>query len=273
LAEPTPLRALPLLVNEAEMQSVDSLRFLNWQVAFFSVGSPAKTTVNEDSAAVLPFDDSSGVLVVADGMGGHAAGEVASRLAIQHLADSLAQAATDGGLLRTGIINGLEAANKAIMEQANGSGTTLSIVELSNEGARPYHVGDSMILLVGNRGKLKMETTAHSPVGFGLAAGLLDSEEASHHEERHVVLNAVGNKSMRIDIGPTRPMAQRDTLLVASDGLSDNVSVDEIIETIRKGPLARSLTTLTARCREQMSQSENGKPDDLTVLALRAATS
>src|SRR5690606_2144872 len=109
--------------------------------------------------------------------------------------------------------------------------------EIQNGVIRPYHVGDSAILLTGQRGKLKMQTIAHSPIGYAVEAGLMREEEAIHHEERHVISNVIGSDQMRIEIGPPVEMARRDTLVLASDGLLDNLLPSEIVGYVRSGPL------------------------------------
>ena len=74
-------------------------------------------------------------------------------------------------------------------------------MEISNGSVRPYHVGDSVILLVGQRGKIKLQTVSHSPVGYAVEAGVLDEVEAMHHQDRHVVSNFIGSPEMRIEVG------------------------------------------------------------------------
>ena len=76
-----------------------------------------------------------------------------------------------------------------------------------------------------------------SPTGFAVAAGFLDQREALHHADRHLVSNLIGTIDMRIDVGAAAELDLRDTILVASDGLMDNVHVDEVLEIVRKGPL------------------------------------
>ena len=99
-------------------------------------------------------------------------------------------------------------------------GTTLAAVEISGVSARPYHIGDSSILITGQKGKLKLNTVAHSPVGFAVEAGLLDVDEALHHAERHLVSNVLGLENMRIELGSPVDLAPRDSLVIASDGLN-----------------------------------------------------
>jgi len=261
---------LPLAFHDQEMPAAEIYAFLSGGVGVYSARCPGKTTANEDAAAIIPFNGSSGVFVVADGMGGHAAGEAASRTAIDEMVSAIGAPSERGALQRTGIINGFERANQAVQAHGTGGGTTLAVVELSDGRARPYHAGDSVILIVGSRGKVKLETTSHSPVGFGIEAGLLEAEEAMTHEHRHLVLNNIGSDAMRIEIGSAVKLAKRDTVLLASDGLTDNLPINEIVERIRKGPLAASLTQLITACNSQMSSGMGpSKPDDLTVLMFR----
>ena len=103
--------------------------------------------------------------------------------------------------LRDAILNGFEDANGAVQALGIGAATTLAVVEVKENIVRPYHVGDSMILVVGQRGKIKLQSVPHSPVGYGVESGLLDEKEAMYHEERHLVSNVVGSPDMRIESG------------------------------------------------------------------------
>ena len=132
-------------------------------------------------------------------------------------------------LLRTAILNGIEAANEAVMALGNGSATTLTVVTIEGLIVRSYQIGDSEALVVGQRGAIKLQTTAHSPTGFAVEAGFLDQREALHHEERHLVSNFLGSPDMRIDVGAGVELQSRDTVMIASDGLMDNVHLDEIM--------------------------------------------
>jgi serine/threonine protein phosphatase PrpC len=132
-----------------------------------------------------------------------------------------------------------------------------------------------MILAVGQRGRVKLQTVSHSPVGYAYEAGLLDETEAMHHEDRHLVSNVIGSPDMRIEIGPPVCLAPRDTLLLASDGLLDNLYNDEIVERARKGPLKGVVHSLAGACRERMTHPQQGapsKPDDLTLVVFRRST-
>jgi serine/threonine protein phosphatase PrpC len=242
------------------------------QIVVFTHRSPTKETVNEDCAALIPYDDSNGVLVIADGLGGLPAGSTASNRAIRQLKKSIEKAAQEQTPLREAILDGIERANQDILAQSSGAATTIAVVEIQHDRMRPYHVGDSMILLCGQRGKKKLQSVAHSPVGYAVESGMLDADEAVHHEERHLVSNVVGATDMRIEIGAALRIAKRDTLILASDGLFDNLYLDEIVELIRKGDLqssARQLVELT-RARMNTTQSElPSHPDDLTFILYR----
>jgi serine/threonine protein phosphatase PrpC len=246
-------------------------------IALFSTRSPGKDTSNEDSAALLPWDDYSAVLVVADGLGGQSLGEVASRKAVQALERSLALADRETFQLRTAIIDGIEAANQAVLAIGAGAATTLAIVELSVGGpdgdvARTYHVGDAGVLVCGGRGRLKLLTTAHAPVAYGVEAGLIGDDEAMHHADRHVVSNVVGATDSRIELGASLTLSRNDTVLIASDGLFDNLTTDELIQLSRRGTALDAARRLADAARERMASTLPGvpsKPDDLTLLVVR----
>ncbi len=264
-----PLQAMILTRGEMTTPEVHSLA--GGQVAVFSARSPAKQTDNEDAAAVIPAGDGAVILAVADGVGGHRAGAEAAELAMQALLDSVTRS-TAGTGLRTAILDGLERANDAIRALGVGAATTMAAVELDDSTVRPYHVGDSTILVVGQRGRIKLLTVSHSPVGYAVEAGLLDRREAIHHEDRHIVSNIVGSPEMRIEVGRTLQLQKRDTVLLGSDGLFDNLHLAEIVDLIRKGPLVTAAGTLAESCRRRMQDPQPEHPchpDDLTFLIYR----
>jgi len=254
------------------MNEPEIFALVSGQVLVFTHRSPDKDSVNEDCAALIPYDDANGVLVIADGLGGLPGGSTASNLAIRRLKKSIEKAAAEQAPLREAILDGIERANRDILAQGSGAATTIAVVEIQNGSMRPYHVGDSMILLCGQRGKIKLQSVAHSPVGYAVESGMLDADEAVHHEERHLVSNVVGTPDMRIEIGATRRLAPRDTLVLASDGLFDNLYQNEIIDIIRKGDLSDCASRLLELSHQRM-QLEHGElpshPDDLTFILYR----
>ena len=240
-------------------------------VAVFTCSHPFKKTANEDSAAFYVLDNETVVLAVADGLGGNRDGDAASRIALEALGQSLKEHTGDGSV-RSAILDGMEKANRKIIQLGTGAATTLSVLEINGDIARPYHVGDSLILTCGQRGKLKMFTVPHSPVGFAMEAGIIDEEEAMHHEFRHIVSNVIGTLEMKIEVGSPITLSKFDTVIIASDGLADNLSVTEIIDIIRKGSLETVGDRLALKTQQRMLQPYSGepsKPDDLSFIAYR----
>ena len=180
---------------------------------------------NEDS--VLPdvdgTTDGSVLVAVADGMGGHAAGEVASRVAIATIA------ASDDP-----IVERVAAANHAVMEAGQdrpeqfGMGTTLTAGEFGPGGTLLVgHVGDSRLYLF-RRGDLLQVTRDHSLVAEYLASGAISAEEAAHHPPGDVITRALGI-GWDIDVDAhTVNLRAGDRVLICSDGLTSMVGDDEI---------------------------------------------
>lgn len=259
---------------DREESGVDVWQFAGGVAAVFSRRHPFKATTNEDAAVLIPFKSDAGVIAIADGCGGMAGGEQASRLTVKQLAAKVQRSANSDASLRSGILDGIEQANRKVRDLGTGAASTLSAVEIDNRVVRPYHVGDSTVLLTGSGGKIKLKTTAHSPVGYAVESGMLDESEAIHHKDRHYVSNVVGTADTHIEIGPKRTMAKRDTLLVGSDGLFDNLQVEEIVEIARKGPIDHAAQHLVDIASERMNAKEAdvpSKPDDLSIILFRLA--
>lgn len=261
-----------VLFTQTDLTYPESFNMVSGQVVAFTHRSPTKETVNEDCAALIPYDDENGVLIIADGLGGLPGGSTASNIAVSRLKKSIEKAAQEKSPLREAILDGIERANQDIMAQGSGAATTIAIVEIQHNRMRPYHVGDSMIMLCGQRGKKKLLSVAHSPVGYAVESGMLDVDEAIHHEERHIVSNVVGAQDMRIEIGAAMRIAKRDTLILASDGLFDNLYLDEIVENIRKGDLQSTAVRLLELTHQRMNETHTDlpcHPDDLTFILYR----
>lgn len=258
---------------QMNMETPLRLTGVSGQVAVYSARAPDKESPSEDSAGVLCMGEKSAVLMVADGVGGLPAGEEASRMALETIIEALRDLPPDASdNLRETILTGLDAANQRIMAGGAGGATTLVLVEVQGRQVRTYHAGDSVVLVMGQRGKIKLQTVPHSPVGYAVESGMLDEDEALQHEDRHLVSNIVGVADMRVEVGGTLTLDDRDTLILASDGLVDNLTVQEIVEIMRKGRLEKSLARLVAACRERMVAPAADQPshsDDLTVIAFR----
>ena len=243
------------------------------EVAVSTIGDLDKAGPNEDSAAVIPVNEDYLVLIVADGVGGMAGARRASNLTVETIGATVLNIdETTGTKLRTAILDGIEAANQAVLDLGNRSASTLALAEIGPGYIRTYHVGDSILLLCGQRGLVKLQTTPHSPVGFAMEAGLIDENEALQHNELNLIFNVIGSADMRIEIGSELPIAARDTLLIASDGLTDNVRQEESVEIIRKGSVEKAVIGLTEIAQNRMRTEAPGrpsKPDDFTAILFR----
>jgi serine/threonine protein phosphatase PrpC len=255
---------------QQEQGLVTSLGRSCWVASVFSQRSPEKTTPNEDATVVIPINDETAVFAVADGCGGQRGGAQASSIALKCLAESVANE-SDIGNLRMAILDGIDKANREILALKMGAACTIAVAEFQQGWIRTYHVGDSKILLVSNRGRIRYQSVCHSPVGFAVESGFLEPDQAMNHDERHIISNFLGYGQMRMEIGPMLKMGIRDTLLVASDGLFDNLHDHEVAGMIRKGRIGSSLEQLTKLAIERMNGIADTpcKPDDLSVIIVR----
>jgi serine/threonine protein phosphatase PrpC len=262
----------PVTCEQAQMKHPDLYTSNIGCFSIYSTPSPERDTPNQDAAAIIPFGEKCVIIAVADGVGGMANGQVAATTAIQSLVHGI-QACTSKLLLRETILLSIESANKTIMNMSANLATTLAVVEIRERYIRSYHIGDPLIMLVGQRGKLKFQNITHSPTGYALEAGLINEEEAIHHEERNLVSNLIGFPEMRIEIGPILKMAKHDTLLVSSDAIPDNLYIDEIANLVRKGKMENSAEDLIQQTRSRMNTPESKNPsqaDDLSFILHRS---
>jgi serine/threonine protein phosphatase PrpC len=190
---------------------------------------------SEDAIAVLPVAGRGVVLAVADGVGGSPGGRDAALIVLESLRVAIAMKSNDN--LERAILAAIEAANSRLIEQGIGAGTTVVVAAIVDGVLRSYHVGDSEVVVVGQRGKVKGRIIPHSPTGFAVETGIITEDEAMHHEYRHILLNVIGSAMMRVEAAEPIPLAPRDTVLLASDGLLDNLYMSEILEEARCGAL------------------------------------
>ncbi len=266
---------MPMLLINEHFETVQACEFAAGTAVFMARRDPQKQSPNEDAIALLPVSETAGVIAIADGCGGRANGQLASQLAIEALSESLSNCG-DQGNLRAPILDGFEAAMRRVRQLGTGAATTLIAIEINAGIIRTFHVGDSQALLVGSRGKVKLQTQSHSPVGYAIEAGMLTEQAALHHEDRHLVSNVIGTDGSHIDMGLPKRLDKQDTLIIGSDGLFDNLRQDEIVQLIRKGPLAKAATTLASLVAQRMATeaaSRPSKPDDLTFVIYRQSAS
>lgn len=256
----------------SDMEAPELVELPHGRIAVFSRSSPVKTTGNEDCAAILSIDDDTSLLMVADGLGGHANGAAASAFLTRLLDDAVSKNKTSKLAVREAILNSIEKANLNLLRKETGEGTTVAITEISDNMVRAYHVGDSEIIVSGQKGKVKLRTLSHSPVSYGVESGYIEEDQAITHEDRHFVSNFIGQEHMHITMAAPVTLSRRDTLLLGTDGLFDNLFKDEVIEIMRKGDLLHSCQMLahiaSLRMQEQREDAP-GKPDDLTFILYR----
>lgn len=241
--------------------------------------APARTAVrtakgrrsqNEDAALALRLPDGRLAVAVADGMGGHKAGDVASRTAIEafHRALTSGPVADD----RAALENAFRAAADAVTQAAaaegrEGMGTTLVASLVRGGEAWVAHAGDSRAVLVLPDGVVPL-TEDHTVVNDALRAGQITEEEARVHPFRHAVSRSLGEgpvepdvKHVSRDLHEGAPSA---VLLLGSDGLFNNVSETEILEAFARAP---DLDAAAARL--VLGAIRNGGDDNVTAVAAR----
>lgn len=265
----------PVLELEAVATGIQRFRFAAGEVAASSQRSPHKEGPNEDALAIIPCGQDL-VLAVADGVGGCPNGHLAAQIMVTTLAERLQAPPGPEEELRNVLIEVIEHANERVLELGSGSATTVALVAIQGEWAQSIHVGDSPILITGQRGRVRYQSIPHSPTGYAEASGIIIEEDDPewYREHRHLVSNIVGSREMRIEIGPRVRLRPRDTVLLASDGLSDNLLSEEMVEAARKGALGRAAERLIHASAARMQSEEpgwRGHPDDLTLILFRPA--
>ncbi|MBI4387360.1 MAG: Stp1/IreP family PP2C-type Ser/Thr phosphatase [Elusimicrobia bacterium] len=237
---------------------------------------------NEDSFAI---DSELGLLVVADGMGGHNSGEIASRLATETILDFgrkvLGGAVTGApgssagaGSFRVRQMEYIvQMANTVIFEKAQssaqnrGMGTTIVAALVHGGTVAVAHVGDSR-LYVFRKGELQLLTEDHSLVMEQLRRGLLNPEEAQRSELQNVLIRALGTESRVVVDIQEHPLLAQDVLLLCTDGLTKMVADERIARALSETP------ELPAACDRLVDMArEAGGADNVTVIAGRPVAS
>ncbi len=220
--------------------------------------------------ALDPF----GFFVVADGMGGQRAGEVASSLAARLVAREvltniylpyLLNQPPDAsrGPLTEILRDAVQKANNQVHDQVPGAGTTLTAALIMGQRAYIVHVGDSRAYLLINQ-DMRQVTQDHSFVNRLIELGELRPEEAAVHPQRHVLYRAVGQGD-NLDIDTyQQPLPAGSRLLLCSDGLTGQVSEEEI------GRIILSAATPQEACeRLVVAANEAGGPDNITAVLIQ----
>lgn len=245
-------------------QSVGQQRDHN-EDALFSL-----TTTLANNSSNLPF----GLYVVADGMGGHQHGEVASEIATRAMAEYVirnlytplfsVQPQPPAESLQEIIANGVQAAHEAILEAISGGGTTLTTVLVLGKQMVVGHVGDSRVYVVDLHGSMRPLTRDHSLVKRLQELGQLTPEEAAIHPQRNVLYRALGQGEPFEPEIITAPLPQPGYLLICSDGLWGVVPENEL------GKMILSSSTPHQACQKMVDAANAaGGPDNITAILVR----
>ena len=223
---------------------------------------------NEDAYGIYP--DLS-LFIVADGLGGHAGGEVASRLAVETIKDGLVSTESyrPSVEIKDRIIEAIRGANDRIIQQANimydlkGMGTTVVVVKLEEDNAMIAHVGDSRMYLI-RKNKITQITKDHTVVEEYIRLGLLTLQEALYHPNRHMLSRALGvSYDIDVDVADIQ-IAEGDIIILCTDGLTNMLSEKEILSAITE--LMPSPEKITDRL--ITLANNHGGIDNITVITI-----
>jgi serine/threonine protein phosphatase PrpC len=224
---------------------------------------------NEDEKLIFTAEDGSCVLIVADGMGGHLAGEVASRMAIETLERELQRPAADP---KAALRAAIERANAEIWQAAatdptkEGMGTTVVAAVIVGGKAYLANAGDSPAYLVRDHAAEQL-TDDHGLVAEQVKAGLLTEEAATRHPFRHMLTRCLGaDATVDVQTYDARTLQPGDVVVLCSDGLTEHVNRAEVAELagqnhgITPDDIAQALVNLA---------NERGGHDNITVVVGR----
>lgn len=230
-----------------------------------------KRQVNQDYvfASEEPVGNLPNLFVVADGMGGHKAGDFASSFAVQTLRQAILEDETQNPIKI--IRSAVEEANRKILEEAqlhaemSGMGTTMVLVTVIDDYAYVANVGDSRLYLIED--SILQITKDHSLVQEMVRRGLITKEEAKTHPDKNIVTRVLGiGSEVEVDFFDIR-LKQNSTLLLCSDGLSNMVSDDDIW---RIANTSRDLREMGMRL--VSLANENGGKDNIAVVLVQPDT-
>ena len=210
------------------------------------------------------------LFVVADGMGGHRGGEIASSLAVESIKSKFCK---DVGVSRSAALKvAVEEANRLILEEAisepslTGMGTTCTAMAVHDGFAYFVHVGDSRAY-VQRDGEFVQLTQDHSLVGEMVRSGILSDEDARHHPKRNVITRSLGVQTAVAADTPFTPfkLEQNDVFVLCSDGLTSMISDAEIGDVVNGKEPAASVEELV-----ELANQRGGK-DNITVVVVKVA--
>lgn len=229
--------------------------------------------INQDAYYYVE-DDKLPIFIVADGMGGHKAGEVASNLAIstiiRYYEDSKEKIIAKDMFIPQFLNESVELANDNLIEEAlgddelKGMGTTVTMCLILDNEVYIGHVGDSRAYLLRD-GELIQITQDHSLVGELLRIGSITKDEAVNHPKKNIITRALGsNPKINVDVF-NRELKKDDKIILCTDGLTNMVTEDKILE------ILLSDENSSATCSTLVNISnEAGGIDNTTIMIIKA---
>ena len=234
-----------------------------------------KRPINEDSvASVIPDDPrvllkKGALFIVADGLGGHAKGEVASRLTVEAVSNVYYQEKQSSDIASL-LLHAIQRANEVIYQQIDvedktsfgAMGSTCTAAVLHNNVAYIANVGDSRAYMI-HQGLVRQISQDHSWVAEQVQAGRLTQEQARGHARGNIITRCLGtHANVDVDIF-VEPVQDGDALLLCSDGLSNFVSNEELSAFVEQCEPQESVTNLVA------CANERGGTDNITTVVVR----
>ena len=228
-------------------------------------GLSDKGMVRSANQDAYHIDPDGRFFIVADGMGGHAGGEEASRIAIETTSTYLSQHWETEPDTKNLLVQSLIAANDAIVaDQENNAqrgdmGTTIVAISFRDDLVWSAHVGDSRLYRL--RGdKLDAITEDDTWVARAMKLGQLNAEEAKTHPLRHVLSHCLGRRDLRQINVQTQDISSGDRVLLCSDGLTEEVPHDEIASHLHAGTIEEAAQSLVDAAKQ------HGGSDNITVI-------
>lgn len=223
-----------------------------------------KRTLNQDFASYLENENFK-IYVVADGMGGHNAGEVASKMAAEQIVNYISEKFSFDRMEDL-IVEAIEEANRNVFNfsktnsNLNGMGTTVTACFITRKFIQVANVGDSACFAIKN-GEIKKITKDHSLVQELVDSGSITESEAVNHPKKNIITRALGTfDKVSVDVFPLRN-GEHDLYMLCSDGLTNELTMNEILDVIKTEQnymdVANKLVYLA---------KEKGGRDNITVL-------
>ncbi len=223
-----------------------------------------KRQKNEDSYLI---NDELSLFIVADGMGGHAGGEYASRIAITTIEENFKDSIKNGAEPEKILEGSIKEAGSRIVKKAEedralkGMGTTVIALHLADKRAILGHVGDSRAYLFRD-GVLEQVTEDHSLVNEQVKSGLISEEEAKTHQFKNIITRSLGvTPEVDVDL-ITKKLKAGDAFILCSDGLSNLVETTEMEKELRERE-----TVLAAKAMVDLANKRGGD-DNITVIVI-----